>query len=181
MFSIFKQIILRLRGEISTERLIKMGLKVGKNFNRQMGCNLDYGHCWLITIGENVTLAPHVKILAHDASTKHSLGYTKIGLVNIGNNVFIGMGSIVLPNVTIGDNVIIGAGSVVTKNIPSGSIAAGNPAKVFGMTNDYLAKNKEFIKVRPTFDETWTISSNISKQQKHTMIEKLKDGIGFVV
>ena len=50
--------------------------------------------------------------------------------VNIGKNVWIGSGSIILPGVSIGDNAIIGAGSVVTRNIPENSIAVGNPAKV---------------------------------------------------
>lgn len=50
--------------------------------------------------------------------------------INIGNNVWIGMNSIVMRGVTIGDNVIIGAGSLVTKDIPENTIAAGNPCKV---------------------------------------------------
>lgn len=50
--------------------------------------------------------------------------------VHIGNNVWIGSGSVILPGVTIGDNAVIGAGSVVTKDIPSDMIAVGNPAKV---------------------------------------------------
>jgi acetyltransferase-like isoleucine patch superfamily enzyme len=49
---------------------------------------IDYSHYWHITIGENVTIAPRVHILAHDASTKLHLGYTKIGKVDIGNNNF---------------------------------------------------------------------------------------------
>ncbi len=48
----------------------------------------------------------------------------------IGNNVFIGYGSVVLKGVTIGDNSVIGANSVVTKNIPANVIAGGNPCKV---------------------------------------------------
>lgn len=70
MKKILKNFILYFRGEVSTEKLIKMGLKVGENFNRQSGCIIDYAHCWLISIGNNVTLAPRVHILAHDASTK---------------------------------------------------------------------------------------------------------------
>lgn len=50
--------------------------------------------------------------------------------VTIGNNVWIGMNSIVMRGVTIGDNTIIGAGSIVTKDIPSNVIAAGNPCRV---------------------------------------------------
>ncbi|AKL96983.1 transferase [Clostridium aceticum] len=48
----------------------------------------------------------------------------------IGNNVWVGGGTIICPGVKIGDNVTIGAGSVVTKDIPSNVVAAGNPCKV---------------------------------------------------
>ena len=122
-----RSLLYKLRGEVPLERLIERGLKVGKNFNRLGGTIIDDSHCWLITIGDNVTMAPRVHVLAHDASTKNTLGYSRIGLVNIGNNVFIGAESIILPGVTIGDNVVIGAGSVVTKDIMSNSVATGNP------------------------------------------------------
>ena len=75
-----KEFVYRLRGEYTTERLIKMGMKVGKNFGRLNGVILDPSHCWLIEIGDNVTMAPRVHVLCHDASTKQFLGYTKIGL-----------------------------------------------------------------------------------------------------
>lgn len=170
----------KLRGEISTEKLVEMGLTVGKNFNRIDGCIIDYSHCWLITIGDNVTLAPRVHILAHDASTKMFLNYAKIGLVEIGNNVFIGAGSIILPNVKIGNNVIIGAGSVVTTDIPENSLAVGNPAKVIGTTSEYIEKNRELMKERPTYNEKWTIRCNITPSQKKEMVQALKSGIGYV-
>ena len=50
--------------------------------------------------------------------------------VHIGNNCWIGAGSIILPGVTIGDNTVIGAGSVVTKDIPANVVAVGNPCRV---------------------------------------------------
>lgn len=122
--------VMRLRSEISTEDLIALGLTVGKNFSRQEKTLIDQSHCWLITIGDDVTLAPRVHILAHDASTKKALGYTRIGVVNIGNNVFIGASSTILPGISIGNNVVIGANSVVSRDIPDDSVAIGNPAKV---------------------------------------------------
>lgn len=177
----FKSAIIgKIRGEIPTEKLVKMGLTVGRNFNRQQGCIIDDSHCWLITIGDNVTLAPRVHILAHDASTKMYLNYAKIGLVRVGSNVFIGAGSIILPNVRIGDNVIIGAGSIVTKDIPDNSLAVGNPAKVIGTTSIYIEKNKELMKTRPAFDESWTLRKNITASQKKQMIQALENGIGYV-
>lgn len=52
----------------------------------------------------------------------------------IGNNVEIGVGAILIGDIVIGDNVKIGAGCVVTKNIPDNAIAIGNPAKVIPCT-----------------------------------------------
>ena len=104
LIKLAKRIVFRLRGEYITEDLIDMGLVVGKNFKRMHGVILDPSHVWHIHIGDNVTLAPRVHILAHDASLYNTLGYTRIGNVNIGNNVFIGAESVILPGVNIGNN-----------------------------------------------------------------------------
>ena len=132
--------VMRLRSEISTEDLIALGLTVGKNFSRQEKTLIDQSHCWLITIGDDVTLAPRVHILAHDASTKKALGYTRIGVVNIGNNVFIGASSTILPGISIGNNVVIGANSVVSRDIPDDSVAIGNPAKVICTYDEFVSR-----------------------------------------
>ena len=100
------------------------GFKAGKNFQYNSGYPIDSNFPWLISVGDDVTLASNVRILAHDASTVKATGYTKLGIVEIGNNVFIGADSIVLCNTKIGDNVIIGAGSVVTHDVPSNSVVA---------------------------------------------------------
>ena len=84
-----KEIIYRLRGKYTTEKLVKQGLKVGINFNRLNGVILDPAHCWLIEIGNNVTIAPRAHILCHDASTKQFMGYTKIGRVVIREIMFL--------------------------------------------------------------------------------------------
>lgn len=170
----------KIIGETDVKNLIKNGLRVGENFTMMSGCIIDYSHCWLITIGNNVTLAPRVHILAHDASTKKFLNYTKIGLVEIGDNVFVGAGSIILPNVKIGSNVVIGAGSVITKDVPNDSLVAGNPAKIICTLTEYLDKNKNLINERPTYDKKWTRECGITNEQKEQMIEHLKSGIGYI-
>lgn len=137
-----KKLVNKIRGEHDTETLIKRGLIVGRNFHRQQQVIIDPDHCHLIRIGNSVTLAPRVHILAHDASTKIFIGKTKVAPVKIGDSVFVGAGAIILPNVTIGDNVIIGAGSVVTSDIPSDSVAAGNPAKVICSLQEFLGKRR---------------------------------------
>ena len=84
----------------------------------------------LIEIGDNFISAPGSFILAHDASLLATYGKYKFGKTIIGNNVFLGVNSVVLPGVKIGSNVVIGAGCVVTKDIPDNSVVAGNPGKV---------------------------------------------------
>ena len=125
--NLLKEFIYRLRGDFTTEKLISMGMKVGKNFQRLHGVILDPSHCWLIEIGNNVTIAPRAHILCHDASTKGFMDYTKIGRVTIGNNVFIGAESVIMPGVTIGSNVVVGANSTVTHDVPDNTVVAGSP------------------------------------------------------
>ena len=96
-----------------------------------------------IVIGDNVTMASGVFILTHDASTNMHLGFTKKAPVKIGNDVFIGANTLILPGVTIGNRVIIGAGSIVTKDIPDNCVYAGNPAKKIKDIDEYLHKYKE--------------------------------------
>ena len=152
MKNLLRKILEYLRGEPQhLDKLIKRGLKVGKNFSRLGGVIIDPSHCYHITIGDNVVLAPRVHILAHDASTGLFMGKTRAANVAIGNNVFIGAGAIILPGVHIGSNVIVGAGSIVTKDIPDKSVVAGNPARVICTLDAYLAKEKAKMCAENTF------------------------------
>lgn len=177
---LLKKMVYRLRADYTTEDLQKMGLVVGKNFLRMHGTILDPSHCWLIHIGDNVTLAPRCHVLAHDASLCHHLGYARIGNIVIGNNVFVGADTVILPNVTIGDNVIIGANSTVSRDIPSGMVAAGTPAKVMCSIEDYLERNRKMMESRPVYGEDFTLRGNITPEKKRQQFEELKSGFGFV-
>lgn len=178
--NIIKEILYRIRGEYTTEKLISMGMTVGKNFKRLHGVILDPGHCWLLEIGNNVTIAPRVHILCHDASTKAFLGYTKIGRVSIGNNVFIGAESVVLPGVTIGNHVIIGANSTVTHNIPDNSVAVGSPARVICTLEEYLEKEKLRMQSAPCYSEEYTLRQNISMKKRMQQKQELDGKIGYI-
>lgn len=175
----FRKNILKIDDRSQLEIAIENGLKIGKNHNIQDQVIFDWSHCWLIEIGDNVTIAPRVYILCHDASTKNTLGYTKIGRVRIGNNVFIGANTTILPGVTIGDNVIIGANGVVTKDIPENSVAIGNPCRVIKDYINYMYENKKIMDNVPVFDEKYIIG-NIDEKRKREMREKLEKTIGFV-
>lgn len=175
-----KELVYRFRGEYTTERLVSMGMKVGKNFKRLNGVILDPGHCWLIEIGDNVTMAPRVHILCHDASTKQFLGYTKIGRVTIGDNVFIGAESVILPGICIGNNVVIGANSTVTYNIPDNSVVAGCPARVISTLDKYLEKEKKRMSISSVYEEDYTLRKNVSMAKRMRQKKELKENIGYI-
>lgn len=172
----------RIGGEQDLEKLIRRGLTVGKDFSRMGGVIIDPSHCWHISIGDNVTLAPRVHILAHDASTKVFLGYTRVANTVIGNNVFVGAGTIILPGVTIGNNVVIGAGSVVSKDIPDDSVAAGNPARIVKSLHDFLEENKSKMGPDNTFGEQYTLrNEGFGEIERTTLLDACrKQGDVFV-
>lgn len=124
-------------------------IEVGKNFYANYNCTiLDVAK---VRIGNNCQLAPNVAIYTaghpiHPVSRNSMYEY---GIeVTIGDNVWIGGNTVVLPGVHIGSNTVIGAGSVVTKDIPDWVIAAGNPCRVIRKITEedkrFYYKDKEF-------------------------------------
>lgn len=103
-----------------------------------------------VLIHNNVTIAAKVNFVTHDAIrhvlvNKYKKNYSmNLGCIEIMDNVFIGLGTIIMPNVRVNENVIIAAGSVVTRDVPSNSVVAGVPAKVIGSFED-LNKKREFL------------------------------------
>lgn len=159
----------------------KDGAKIGKKFQLERNSYLDSSFPWLIEIGDDVTIAPDVLILTHDGGTKKFLGYSKIGKVCIGDHVFVGAKSIILPNTIIGSNCVIGAGSIVSGNIPEGSVVAGVPGKVVQSILAYTQKNMEKLKKGITFDESYTKTGKITDAKKEEMLQALSEQNGFVV
>lgn len=178
--SVLRKMIMLLNREIPTETLIKRGMKVGKGFNRQQGCFLDPTHCFLITIGDDVTMSIHVTVMAHDASTKKTLGYTKIGQVHIGNHVFIGANTTILPGVTIGDHAVIGAGSVVTSDIPSGTVFAGVPARQICGVDEYVKRFQLQMNESNTFADEYRMGYGLDDDKKKELLTATDGKIAFI-
>lgn len=152
------------------ELLKGRGLIVGKNFSIQEGCIIDPDHCWHIEIGDNVTLAPRVHILAHDASSHKLVGFTKVKSVKIGSNVFIGAGCIIMPGVTIASNVIIGAGTVVYKNISEDGVYVGSDLRRLCSIDEYKLELKNQMSNSKLFGSEYTLRNpNITSSMKDEM------------
>lgn len=124
-------------------------IEVGKNFFANYNCTIiDVAK---VKIGDNCMLAPNVAIYTaghpiHPDSRNTAYEY---GIeVTVGDNVWIGGNTVIVPGVHIGSNTVIGAGSVVTKDIPDWVIAAGNPCRVIRKITDndkkFYFKNREF-------------------------------------
>ena len=94
--------------------------------------SIDNAYPEMIEIGNNVTISGGTRLTAHQTPPKsmRDLVPFKKEPIKIGNNVFIGAQSIILPGVIIHDWSVVGAGSVVTKDVPGNTIVAGNPARV---------------------------------------------------
>ena len=161
--------------------LVGRGLVVGTNFLMMEDVRLDWSHCWHISIGDDVTLAPGVRIIAHDASTKLHLGYTRVGKVQIGDRVFVGAGTVILPGVRIGSDVVIGAASVVSRNIPDGSVACGNPARPISTLDEWLARKRNEMARVPAFGEEYTMRGGCTAGMRAEMNERMVDGVGYIV
>lgn len=123
----------------------RLGVRVGDNVRFYGISRAMFGsEPWLIAVGSNVYITAGVQFITHDGGTlvlRHEqpdLEWT--APIEIGDYVYIGVRSIILPNVRIGDRCIIGAGSVVTKDVPSNSVFAGVPARRICSTDEYLQK-----------------------------------------
>jgi acetyltransferase-like isoleucine patch superfamily enzyme len=106
------------------------GVKIGINTMISLGARIDMRRGEVV-IGDNCLITHGCYILSHDGAARLvNPGSDGFGKVIIGDNVFVGVNSVILPNVTIGENSVIGSGAVVTKDVPPESLVVGNPARV---------------------------------------------------
>lgn len=175
MKNYIRKLFRKMRGSgYSIKELRENGIQIGENCDIYTN-KIDIAHGFLITIGDNVTIS-NARLLTHDGSTKKILGYSKVGRIDIGNDVFIGADAIILPGVKIGNKVIVGAGSVVTHDIPDDSVAVGNPARVVKKYSEFINENKEKMKNGKVYTTHYLKKTN---EEKNKMREELKNRIGF--
>tara|TARA_R110000751_G_scaffold306753_1_gene426112 strand:- start:2777 stop:3292 length:516 start_codon:yes stop_codon:yes gene_type:complete len=117
------------------------GVMIGYNCNIQ---RVTFGsEPYLIEIGDHVQITDGVKLFTHGGAWVLRQKYPDMdffGRIVIGNNVYIGNNSLIMPGVSIGNNVLIAAGSVVTKSIPDNVVVGGNPARVITVIEEFEKK-----------------------------------------
>lgn len=154
-------------GAIQSAR--KQGVRVGENC-RIYQCSFG-SEPYLVELGNHVSITKDVHFITHDGGVwifRELVPDADIfGRIKVGNNVFIGLGTIIMPGVIIGDNVVIGAGSVVTNSIPSNTVAAGNPARVIRDSEEY----------RNMVDNLNAKTKGLSREQKR---KKLESGVPWI-
>ena len=139
--------ILRYHNPVTYARAI--GVHVGENCRiLGLGSGTSFGsEPYMISVGDHVTIAAGVTFITHDGGVwifrEQHPEIDVVAPIVVGNNVFIGVHSIIMPGVTIGDNCVIGAGSVVTRDIPAGSVAVGAPARRIKSIEEYWTKIKD--------------------------------------
>ena len=129
-------------------RLVGMTIGDGCKIISDISCFMDP---YMISIGEKVYIAKNCTFVSHDGAFSwmtRAMGVRKertdkLGRIEIGNNCFIGYGSMIMPNVSIGNNSIVAAGAVVTKSVPDNTVVGGCPARIICTTDEYLEKNKD--------------------------------------
>ena len=151
----------------------EFGVKVGENCRFLTNPYVCFGsEPYLVEIGNHVEITGECRFITHDGALwvlrqeKEFEKLDKFGKITVGNNVFIGIRSTVMPGVTIGDNVIVGAGSLVTKSIPTGEVWAGVPAKKICTLDEYKEKTLKLA------DETKGLSA---KEKEKAIREKHPD------
>lgn len=114
--------------------------------------NFISSHFWtsepyLIKIGSHCQITRGSQIFTHGgggAVRKFISGFDCFGKVELGDYVYLGNCSLIMPGVKIGNNVLVAAGSVVTKSIPDNVVVGGNPAKILCSLEEYIERNKKY-------------------------------------
>jgi acetyltransferase-like isoleucine patch superfamily enzyme len=130
-------------------RLHRMrGVRIGSNVSIGTSVIIETAYPQLVSIGNNVSISVRSVIIAHFRESTDQAKTSNEPSVRIEDNVYIGAGVIVLPNVTIGHGSVVTAGSVVSQSVPPLTMMQGNPAKAVARCGVPLAGNtyEDFVR-----------------------------------
>jgi acetyltransferase-like isoleucine patch superfamily enzyme len=142
MFRKLRRLLLMKREPVAYARTI--GVKVGARCRLLGLTDKTFGsEPYLVRLGDHVTVTSGVSFITHDGGVwvfrDECPDIDIVAPIVVGDNVFIGINSIIMPGVKIGNDCVVAAGSVVTRSVPDGMVVGGVPAKVIKSTADYRA------------------------------------------
>ncbi len=160
-----------LKRFVSPEKYARLiGVNMGKN-NFIADKNIwSAAEPYLITIGNNCQITYGVRIFTHGGGQvvrRQIPDFDAFGRVIIGNFVYIGNNSLIMPGVKIEDGALIAAGSVVTKSIPPKVVVGGNPAKIICTIDEYIQRNLKYN----------THSKGLNYDKKKELLEQLPNNL----
>jgi acetyltransferase-like isoleucine patch superfamily enzyme len=147
------RVLSAIKGPVEAAR--ELGVTVGE------GCriySLLISSEWeLLTIGDRVTVSSDVRFITHDGvgwlfRDEQGRRHYSLARIDIGNDVFVGAGAMIMPGVRIGNRCVVAAGAVVTKSVPDGSVVGGNPAKLISTYDELGAKVAQWPTTRQVAD-----------------------------
>ena len=107
------------------------GVKIGKNVEIGYFCVIGNVHPQLVIIEDEAVVTAGAVLLEHDNAYYYTRGgEVKFGPVIIRKRAFVGINSVILPNITVGERSIVGANSVVINDVPPDTVVGGVPAKI---------------------------------------------------
>lgn len=167
MYMLIENILLKFKKMVYSP--VKWARYLGVNIGEDNLLGKDHwsSEPYLITVGSHCQLT-NCQIFTHGgAQVVRNIDPTfdTFGKVVIGDYVYIGANSLIMPGVTIGNNALIAAGSVVTKSVPAGVVVAGNPARYLCTVKEYYERNKRYNIASKGFDGT----------KKRLLLQSLKD------
>lgn len=149
MIGIMRKIFLLIYFKINPIKCSRlMGVEIGRDCRIYGGSPNMWGtEPFLIKIGNNVHITDGCRFLTHDGGTLILRKYTPdlevSAPINMGNDIYLGVETIIMPGVSLGDNVIVGAKSIVTKDVAPNSVVVGIPAKKIKTVDEYHEKQKK--------------------------------------
>lgn len=126
----------------------RLGVKVGLDCRLIGVTRRTFGsEPYLVSLGNHVEVTAGVRFITHDGAVwvarQMHPQIDVIEPISVGNNVFIGLNTIILPGVSIGNNVVIAAGAIVTRDLADNAVYGGNPAKQICDITSYISRAAE--------------------------------------
>ena len=168
-----------LAARLTGRGMLPPGIRIGAGVHIGDSARFDWCHGRHITIRDGAIIAPGVRILCHDASSRSRIGGTWVAPVTVGAGAFVGVESVLMPGITVGAGSIVAAGAVVTQDVLPGTIVAGIPARQIGLVAELDARRREQMSTAPHFTSADYESEHLSPEKDRELQDAAAEHGGY--